>query len=253
LGALIADGCLTTTPFISCTDYEIIEKIKNESNTLSEIKTGINKNKKTFYTVSLIKKGARRENSNPYKEELKKLNLFGKKSLDKHIPNAYMFGSYNQRLELLKGLMDCDGTVNSGKISYSTVSKTLAENIKDLVLSLGGVATIKGYKKLNYTKKEIIEYRVRFQCNFNPFYIKRKSNKVNIRLKEPYRYIVDVEYEGIELARCIKTDAPDELYLTDSYCLTHNTLQTDLGTKITIGDGGLFSQPGHTVTNEDKP
>lgn len=32
-----------------------------------------------------------------------------------------------------------------------------------------------------------------------------------------------------------------------------DTLQTDLGTKITIGDGGLFSQPGQSVTNADKP
>jgi hypothetical protein len=31
-----------------------------------------------------------------------------------------------------------------------------------------------------------------------------------------------------------------------------DTLQTDLGTKITIGDGGLFSQPGQAVSNADK-
>ena len=32
-----------------------------------------------------------------------------------------------------------------------------------------------------------------------------------------------------------------------------DTLQTDLATKITIGDGGLFSQPGQAVSNADKP
>jgi hypothetical protein len=32
-----------------------------------------------------------------------------------------------------------------------------------------------------------------------------------------------------------------------------DTLQTDLGTKITIGDGGLFSQPGQSVSNADRP
>ena len=32
-----------------------------------------------------------------------------------------------------------------------------------------------------------------------------------------------------------------------------DTLQTDLATKITIGDGGLFSQPGQSVSNDDKP
>jgi len=32
-----------------------------------------------------------------------------------------------------------------------------------------------------------------------------------------------------------------------------DTLQTEIGTKITIGDGGLFSQPGQSVTNADVP
>jgi hypothetical protein len=32
-----------------------------------------------------------------------------------------------------------------------------------------------------------------------------------------------------------------------------DVLQTDLATKITIGDGGLFSQPGQSVTNADVP
>jgi len=43
-----------------------------------------------------------------------------------------------------------------------------------------------------------------------------------------------------------KNDAPQMFQGVD-------TLQTDLGTKITIGDGGLFSQPGQTVSNADKP
>ncbi len=32
-----------------------------------------------------------------------------------------------------------------------------------------------------------------------------------------------------------------------------DTLQTDLGTKVTLGDGGLFSQPPQQLTNADKP
>ena len=32
-----------------------------------------------------------------------------------------------------------------------------------------------------------------------------------------------------------------------------DTLQTELGTKVTIGDGGLFSQPLQSVSNSDKP
>ena len=42
-----------------------------------------------------------------------------------------------------------------------------------------------------------------------------------------------------------KNDSPLMFQGTDQ-------LQTDLGTKLTIGDGGLFSQPGQAVTNADK-
>jgi hypothetical protein len=42
-----------------------------------------------------------------------------------------------------------------------------------------------------------------------------------------------------------KNDSPLMFQGTDQ-------LQTDLGTKLTIGDGGLFSQPGQSVTNADK-
>jgi len=42
-----------------------------------------------------------------------------------------------------------------------------------------------------------------------------------------------------------KNDSPLMFQGTDQ-------LQTDLGTKLTIGDGGLFSQPGQAITNADK-
>lgn len=40
--------------------------------------------------------------------ELRKLGLIG----NKHIPDLYMRASYNQRLDLLRGLMDTDGYYN---------------------------------------------------------------------------------------------------------------------------------------------
>lgn len=252
LGAMIADGCLTArTPFIACSDYEIIERIYRESNTISKLKSFIERSGTKMYKISLTTKGARRKDSNPFVEEFSRLGLSNMYSIDKFIPTEYLFGSIEQRLSLLRGLMDCDGSISSNKISYSTISKRLAEDLKQLIESLGGLASIKYYKKKGYTGKPIIEYRVRIQLDMNPFYLIRKQEKVKSRIKRLSRIITKVEYVGIEKARCIKTNAPDELYLTDNYTLTHNTLETELNTKITIGDGGLFSQPLQSIVNSD--
>ncbi len=257
LGALIADGCMTKgTPNITCNDKEIIERIKLESKCTGEIIERLNdKNNTISYKLDISFRGVqRRKNSNIFTQELNKLKLYKKKSENKFIPNNYLFGTSDQRFALLQGLLDCDGTISrDNKISYSTISKTLADDVVNLVHSLGGLAKIDNYTKQNTSGKFIVEYRVRIRMKINPFYLFRKSNRFKVGNDLVVRTINNVVYEGIEQARCIKTDAPDELYITDNYILTHNTLQTDLGTKVTLGDGGLFSQAPQQLSNADKP
>ena len=87
-----------------------------------------------------------------YKEELKnnKKNiwvedflkqfpqLINAKSEDKFIPELYMFGDVQQRLDLLNGLLDSDGSVdNKGRVNFYTISEKLRDNVVDLCHSLG--------------------------------------------------------------------------------------------------------------------
>ena len=59
----------------------------------------------------------------------------------KSIPDDFLFGSVEQRLALLQGLMDSDGACSSdGKSSFSSNSKLLVEGVMWLVRSLGGEA-----------------------------------------------------------------------------------------------------------------
>lgn len=255
MGVLLADGCITRiTPLISMNETEILDRVVLETNTKSKITKRIDKRfGNTMFSVMLTAGGARRKDSNPFHKELKRYGLSGCNSYTKFIPDEYFFGSVTQRLDLLKGLMDCDGTISitKSKIAYSTVSIRLVADIIKLVESLGGCASVSGYKKNNFTGNPIVEYRVRLQMDINPFFLSRKAIRFKHRKKMVLRTIKDVEFDGIEKARCIKTDAPDELYITDNYILTHNTLQTDLGTKVTLGDGGLFSQAEQSVANVD--
>lgn len=64
----------------------------------------------------------------------------------KFIPDAYFIGTINQRLALLQGLMDTDGTVSkTGRTVFCSVSPQLLADTERLARSLG--ATVRRSKK----------------------------------------------------------------------------------------------------------
>lgn len=155
----------------------------------------------------------------------------------KYIHHDYLFNSLENRIELLNGLMDSDGTCQKNGCScYNTKSKQLAEDVKQLVLSLGGFAIVRE-KKCGYFNKKYNEYRdcgIQYEVTItlcDPsipiFKLKRKQDRVVYRNKRKgERFIKSVEFECNEEAQCIKVDAEDELYLTDYFIVTHNTSLT---------------------------
>ena len=83
---------------------------------------------------------------NPVYEELKKLNL-NCKSISKYIPDIYKFSSLEQRLDLVKGLMDTDGSITkSGSCSFANTSKKLVEDLQEVLYSLGISSTFRKRK-----------------------------------------------------------------------------------------------------------
>jgi intein/homing endonuclease len=79
------------------------------------------------------------------------LGLFGLKSHMKFIPEVYKFGSKEQRLELMRGLIDTDGYVNFKKseVLYYSTSEKLVDDVVELARSLGCLAR-KRFKKSSY-------------------------------------------------------------------------------------------------------
>ena len=85
-------------------------------------------------------------------------------------------------------------------------------------------ATIHEYDRTDEGKP--VEYRVAIRVPFNPFSTRLKADKYNVkRGNYNSRYIERIEPDGRENSRCILVDAPDHLYLTRDYIVTHNTLQ----------------------------
>lgn len=136
---------------------------------------------------------------------------------NKFIPMVYQRGSIEQRLALLQGLMDTDGTVlPNGRCQYTSNSQQLIEDIAELVRSLGGTAHIS--HRLKYWKLEITLQDM--TCARLP----RKASR--LQNKERYRGMIGIEsitpIESVP-SQCIAIDSESHQYLTDGYVRTHNT------------------------------
>lgn len=166
---------------------------------------------------------------NPLINALRSLGLFGLRSVEKFIPQAYLYAGPEDRLELLRGLMDTDGdAVVGGTCIYSTSSRRLADDVMDLARSLGGIASLSCREEPKYTYKGEVRigqsaYRVNVRLPVNPFSLPRKAE----RWHKPYmaRAIESVEPCGRAQMRCIMTDTRRHLYVTDGWMVTHNTTE----------------------------
>jgi hypothetical protein len=152
----------------------------------------------------------------------------GKKSYEKFIPLDYLTASIEDRLSLLQGLLDTDGCVYKNQTIFDSTSCELANQVMNLVRSLGGVSRLRSRKGTNRTA-----YRVEV-CMFNglnPFRLKRKSDKFLLtkRKQSKSRYIKSIEKIGLKEMQCISVSNSDGLYITNDFVLTHNTTDKQLG------------------------
>ena len=221
LGLLLGDGSLVRSATFTTGDDFIAKEIL-KTNTFNFVK----KNNKIQGTVSKIT------------PDIRKLGLLGTKSDTKFIPRKYMYGSVNQRKELLKGLMDTDGSVygKCATLEYCTVSKRLKDDFVELVNSLGGIINKVSEKNPFYYDKDRnkvfgkLAYSIRFKVLFNPFKLPRKTKlwKPVVAHKHE-KIIMKIEEAGFADSTCIMVDNKDKTYLaTKDYIVTHNSISLDV-------------------------
>jgi superfamily II DNA or RNA helicase len=213
LGALIGDGALTGTKVaLSCPDQDI-EIVQNAEKCLPNGFHFVENRHPNCpqYIISNPTKGA------AFHHMIAALGL-NVKSPERFIPENYLMGSVNQRQDLLAGLMDTDGSCSRNRTVYHTKSSRLAEDIAQLVRSLGGWAKVRVYKR---SDDKGTDYQVNVKTHFCPFYLVRKADQwrpSNIKLA-----ISEIVPDGEEFQRCIKIADPRGLFVTRGYTLTHNT------------------------------
>jgi len=132
---------------------------------------------------------------------------------DKFIPEEYFQGSVEQRLSLLQGLMDTDGTVSkTGRTSFCSVSPQLLADTERLVRSLGGTA--------QRSKKP---YCSEFWLNEMLFRLPRKQDRQRFDRKADMVAVESINRIADEPSQCIAVDNEQRQFLTDNYFRTHNT------------------------------
>ena len=147
---------------------------------------------------------------------------------------TYLEGSYLQRLSLVQGLMDANGSVSfKGTLLYYCSDRNLITGVQSLVRSLGGIAkvteTTVNFEHSNKSFQGTEEFRLEITYK-NPrdlFKSVTKKEKIPL-LKRNLEWlklgISSIEYIGKKEMQCISIEHPDQLYVTDGYVVTHNTI-----------------------------
>lgn len=174
---------------------------------------------------------------------LRELGCVGNKSL---IPDEYRLGSAEQRLALLQGLMDTDGTVSNEQLQFDNSNWDLVELVAWLVNSLGGKG--RHYSHEPYYLKDGVRiygktsYRFGFNIALPVFRLQRKLDK-QMRLKQGpqtvRRYVKKIESVESVPMQCIQVEDQDGLYLAGAeLVVTHNSTMAgrDMEPKLFLKD-----------------
>lgn len=217
MGVLIAEGSMTSTGVkFSTSDDEMLAEMQRRLPDAEIVHV-------TNYDYGIA--------GGAYRERLRDLELLGCLSADKFIPPVYLYSCVEDRVALLRGLMDGDGTIcDKGHVTYTSVSQRLIEDLTLLVESLGGRVSSVGEKPGSYTKDGTRIYtgstgytaHISLPVGFNPFHLSRKGARVGVQ-SDPRRFIDRIEYVGEMQTQCISVAHPSHLYLTDRFIVTHNT------------------------------
>ena len=151
------------------------------------------------------------------------------KSEDKFIPDLYKYNNREVRLNILRGLLDSDGSVHGNIPTLNTASSKLAKDVIEVARSLGYNAnyTIRkaGYKINGEFKQCLDTYEVSIYGGKELFYLERKQVSIDeskITSRTVKTCITNIEYVGKQPCKCVTVDANDSSYLIGDFIQTHN-------------------------------
>lgn len=244
MGVLLGDGALSgNTIMISNTEPDILNRVRKNIEGELKYKGG------TDYYIA---------DAGRIKYRLADYRLLGKKSNEKFIPNDYKYNTVETRLNVLRGLIDTDGSVKGSSVTITSTSQKLMEDCLWIVQSLGGTGKISERQTRYCYKGKRLEgkrsYRLHLKLfSYTPFTSNKHTAKATPRTKyvKEYRRLKSIEITAPQETRCISVDSIDQLFVTDSFIVTHNT-QMGIALACNLGVRTLWLTHTKDLLNQSK-
>lgn len=232
LGCLLGDGWFTDAHYyvgFYNPDEEVVERIMALGYNLKSAK----KSDPDSYELR----------DNRVKAYLQQLGLWNRKSHNKFVPDSYKYAPLEERMELIRGLMDTDGTSSfrDGKyrVGYRTVSPFLRDDMREMLWGIGAKVSIctspacirKRRRDTEATMncRESYGFYIVAPDNRELFHLSRKKNKCQSDDERKVKLMLtikDYRLTGKKTCRCINVSGEEHLYLTNNYVITRNCGKT---------------------------
>ena len=223
VGLWLGDGTSSKSE-ITSVDHEILEYLEE---TLPDMNMTLKRKKlKGNDTISYSMKGNEWRN-NPFLEELQNTGMLN----NKHISSKHKFSSLNDRLSLLAGIIDTDGSLSEGCYDVIQKSNALSNDIVYIARSCGLAAysskCIKGcWYKGEYKEGEYNRICISGHVNSIPVLIARKKADPRKQIKNVLNQGLTVEPFDEKLNIFIKTDSISKGIVLGDFTVTGGVSNT---------------------------
>ena len=165
---------------------------------------------------------ANRSHENAFRALLKAVGIYGQKAATKFIPDDYLYGSRQTRLDTLAGLLDTDGHISSGVFDFISKSERLALGVQFLARSVGLAANVKQCVKRCQNDFEGTYWRVCISGDLSIIPTCQKIAGKRLQKKNVLVTGFDIEPVGEGDFYGFELDG-DHLYLTSDFIVHHNS------------------------------
>jgi len=247
LGVLLGDGCLCNRVGVTNTAEVVVQETYRQA-AMFGLHVGIEDGgtSSSAYHVSGV-----RGKLNPITSILRDLGLDGCDSEEKFIPYPYKTASREERLELLAGLIDTDGSLHANCLDYNSKSKELAEDIAFLARSLGLAAYVSPCRKKAQTGVWGDYFRVSISGDTDliPTRLDYKQASKHRQVKNVLRTNFTTRELPPEDFYGFTVDG-DHRYLLGDFTVTHNCGKTEVLRAVASDRKavGLFAQASDFLT-----
>lgn len=148
---------------------------------------------------------------------------------NKHVPAEYLRASAAQRLALLQGLMDTDGSAAGSSVEFSNTNRLLISAVAELARSLGQKPVVAEGRSVYNGRDCGPKWRITWRPTVDVFRMERKARLVRTTgaqaSRNMHRMIVGAERIPAKPMRCLSVASRHRTFLIGEAMIpTHNTL-----------------------------